>query len=69
MLCSRMWRMVASSERKSPNGPTAAMSSTARASSSTRNPRTTYSIMAAISSSMTSCAQSKVTPDSIIPAP
>ena len=37
-LCSRMWRMVASRLRKSPNGPTAAMSSTARVSSSTGMP-------------------------------
>ena len=35
---SRMWRSVASSERKSPNAPTAAMSSTARVSSLTGMP-------------------------------
>ena len=64
-----MWRSVASRLRKSPNGPTAAMSSTARVSSFTGIPCTTCLIMRAISSSMTNCPQSKVTPDSIIPAP
>ena len=61
--------MVASRLRKSPNGPTAAMSSTARVSSSTGMPATLCLIIAANSLSMTNCAQSKVTPDSIIPAP
>jgi len=64
-----MCRIVASRLRKSPNAPTAAMSSTARLSSSTRMPPTMCLIMRAISLSMTNCALSKVTPDSIIPAP
>ena len=64
-----MWCSVLSSERKSPNAPTPAMSSTARVSSLTTMPCTTCLIIRAISSSMTNCPQSKATPDSIIPAP
>ena len=62
-----MWRRVASSDRKSPNDPTAAMSSTASVSSLTVMPPTQCLIMRANSLSMTNCPQSKVTPDSIIP--
>ena len=60
---------VASSERKSPNAPTLAMSSTAIVSSVTAMPPTANLIIRAISLSMTSWPRSKVTPDSIIPAP
>ena len=49
--------------------PTLWISSTMSSSSSTQMPLTTNLIICANSLSITSCAQSKVTPDSIIPAP
>jgi len=54
---------------KVPERATPAMSSTARASSSTGIPATACLIILANSLSITSWPKSKVTPDSIIPAP